>query len=637
MSFHAADILVQLRNVVQNVVGINGTKCRWEEKKSMLLKPGFAMRRSASEDRLSGIPVAKQGAMSSQRPKNQIAMNCMTPKTPKNVFNNQLLMAGSRSSRATTSSMESGRLSSIGAGMRSTRKERRPINTKEFQTDALKRVQDYFIMQVNCREILDNSMNVRPMSTKKFINMTEYLLLKINPDLPSLTNNNYVDEIIKNMKIFNYGGKLEKSWLITVNAQHSWQYVIALLVWLVDAVKLAESIAGDLNIFYPDSLEEDNSIHEEGEDGVDKDVEEIDNIQHDNFKLIVPHLAAAYPSFVEGDPDFEAKQEARADQLFHRIMQKMNLSEESNAALEVEVANLLKVWNDPEYIARVTEFKNKEAHLENLAADAEKLIDYIDKTKSYIMSRKQEIDAIQLEIEVLKKKRNDCKMQVACLKEECELLKKAQHDSDKEQKERMDLEQLIDFHEKGINELKKSVYSLDIKLLKTKKKIEEPLVPYNQLIAENVKDEPRLKLCTIGNIIQDGSRSSSLTDDIKNKLMRIRDDWQQQVHDLKSQLQEIQATKSRGEEHRDRLSERVENNQKQLEVLHQQIETFSEHKEKESAKDIKQKEDIKALIAAAEYAFQKTRELYSNFAKEAEKSVVAALQEVDDYFKDLSL
>ncbi|RZF40797.1 hypothetical protein LSTR_LSTR003307 [Laodelphax striatellus] len=516
-----------------------------KEKKSMLLKPGFAMRRSTSEDRLSGIPVAKQGAMSSQRPKNQIAMNCMTPKTPKNVFNNQLLMAGSRSSRATTSSMESGRLSSIGAGMRSTRKERRPINTKESQTDALKRVQDYFIMQVNCREILDNSMNVRPMSTKKFINMTEYLLLKINPDLPSLTNNNYVDEIIKNMKIFNYGGKLEKSWLITVNAQHSWQYVIALLVWLVDAVKLAESIAGDLNIFYPDSLEEDNSIHEDGEYGVDKDVEEIDNIQTDNFTLIVPHLAAAYPSFVEGDPDFEAKQDARADQLFHRIMQKMNLSEESNAALEVEVANLQKVWNDPEYIAKVTEFKNKVAHLENLDADAEKLIDYIDKIKSYIMSRKQEIDAIQLEIEVLKKKRNDCKMQVACLKEECELLKKAQHDSDKEQKERMDLEQLIDFHEKGIDELKKSVYSLDIKLLKTKKKIEEPLVPYNQLIAENVKDEPRLKLCTIGNIIQDESRSSSLTDDIKNKLMRIRDDWQQQMHDLKSQLQEIQATKSR--------------------------------------------------------------------------------------------
>ncbi|XP_039286231.1 kinetochore protein NDC80 homolog [Nilaparvata lugens] len=637
-----------------------------KEKKSMLLKPGFTMRRSTSEDRLSGIPLAKQGTLSVQRPKSQINLNCMTPKTPKNVGNNPL-MAGSRSSRAyRTSSMESNRLSSIGTGMRSTRKERRPINTKEFQTDALKRIQDYFLKQANCREILDNSMTIRPMSTKKFINMTEHLLQKINSELPPLTNNNYVDEIIKNMKIFNYGGKLEKSWLITVNAQHSWQYVVGLIVWLVDAVTLAESVAGDLNILYPDSLGEENSI-DEGEEGVDKEEEEVDNVLHDNWKLIVPQLATAYISYIEGDPEFEARQDARADQIFHRIMEKMNLSDESNAALEAEVVSLKSILN--EYIAKDSELKNKVAHLETLTADSEMLIDYIDKTKNYILSRKQEIESMQMEIEVLKKKRNDCKMQVACLKEECETLKHAQHESDKKQKQRMDLEESIVFHEKGIEELKKSIYSLDIQLLKTKRKIEEPLVPFNQMIAENVKDEPRLKLCSIGNIILDESRTSNLTDDIKNKLIRIRDEWQQQVHELKSQLQEIESTKSMREEHRDRLSERVENNQKQLEALHQQIKTITEHKEKESARykaeiaqlsqsiqqtlenmpvidedekaqkiemDIKQKEDIKALIKAAKYAFQKTREIYMNFANEAEKTVQEALQEVDDYIKEVS-
>ncbi|XP_034941288.1 kinetochore protein NDC80 homolog [Chelonus insularis] len=112
------------------------------------------------------------------------------------------------------------------------KKDTRPLNDKNFQTEMLMRI-DSFFENVNQQSLLNANGSLKPISLKIFVAVTDFLLKFLDFKL-SLNSNNYMEELPKIAKKLEYPGVVAKSWLKTANTMHSWPHVLGWLSWLVE-------------------------------------------------------------------------------------------------------------------------------------------------------------------------------------------------------------------------------------------------------------------------------------------------------------------------------------------------------------------------------------------------------------------
>lgn len=77
-------------------------------------------------------------------------------------------------------------------------------------------------------------MNVRPMSLKKFINITGYLLSFID-ERTIVNKDNYAEIMMKTAKDLQYGGKVDRSWLAvgTYNSDFATKFLLFFFINIV--------------------------------------------------------------------------------------------------------------------------------------------------------------------------------------------------------------------------------------------------------------------------------------------------------------------------------------------------------------------------------------------------------------------
>lgn len=105
----------------------------------------------------------------------------------------------------------------------------------------LNKIDNFF--RVNQRSMmLNNTGSLKPITLKMFTEVSNFLLklLKVLDIKQELTNTNYVEELPQCAKKLHYPGLINKSWLKTANAMHSWPCVLGWIGWLVEACQVQE-------------------------------------------------------------------------------------------------------------------------------------------------------------------------------------------------------------------------------------------------------------------------------------------------------------------------------------------------------------------------------------------------------------
>ncbi|XP_075222716.1 kinetochore protein NDC80 homolog [Lycorma delicatula] len=509
------------------VESANQDSTKKPEKKSLLLQPGFSQckKRTSSEDRLSSLRNPPQFPQSMSRSRSEMSLLAMTPCTPMIFRQRSVLPSGSiRPSRSEISSMDSNRFSSIG-GLKSTKKETRPVNDKQFQIEALMKVQDFFQKQPNCFQILDNSMNVRPMTLKKFINITGYLFSFIDEKI-ILTKDNYIDMIIKAAKQLMYGGKMDKSWLVVVNAPHAWCHTISFLVWLVDLVYIFEQGRDSDDLLYPQLICDEAQI----------------DVLEDNFRCIQPYLVDNYQFYLQQpNTDLEAEFDKRDDMLITNLLQKQDLLEKDFQGLLEDEEKMKATIDNAEYRAEEMKMQSQENDLQDLRKGHAELKEYIVKQKSCLEARMHEINQEKRNVKELLRKIKEKTAERDEFRKTVDEMKCNKTKKNESINRRKELQGILSYNEKCIAKLSESIYQLDINAAKNLKKMEVPLIDYHNLLAINTKNEPRLKSCVVENMC------SLLRPDVRESiaeadklLQSIRNDWIKIHNDQKTVLQQLE-------------------------------------------------------------------------------------------------
>lgn len=109
-------------------------------------------------------------------------------------------------------------------------KDSRALQEKPYQTEMVNVIEEFF-NKINQPQVLNNNGCLKPISLKSFVDATKTLLKLLGIPEP-LTINNYIEFLPIIAKKLRYPTVLNKSWLRTANAMHSFPSVLGWLSWL---------------------------------------------------------------------------------------------------------------------------------------------------------------------------------------------------------------------------------------------------------------------------------------------------------------------------------------------------------------------------------------------------------------------
>mmetsp|Transcript_8232 Transcript_8232/g.21052 ORF Transcript_8232/g.21052 Transcript_8232/m.21052 type:complete len:594 (+) Transcript_8232:52-1833(+) len=168
------------------------------------------------------------------------------------------------------------RSSVFGRGGGGTRADPRPVESKKYFHESIKRVIAYLTEHAYDRTI-SLKMLTTP-TTKDFQFVLEFLLRGIDSNYSlDQTKAKFEDEVIGVFKALGYPFEIRKQALYTVGSPHSWPALVATLTWLIDLLEYSEEV-----------------LARKEEDCFDADL---------TFKIFFEYLSKAYQTFLDGDDD----------------------------------------------------------------------------------------------------------------------------------------------------------------------------------------------------------------------------------------------------------------------------------------------------------------------------------------------
>lgn len=178
--------------------------------------------------------------------------------------------------RKSLASGDLSRRSSVFGRGGSVKSDPRPIDSKKYFHESIKRVIAYLTEHAYDRTI-SLKMLTTP-TTKDFQFVLEFLLRGVDPNYAMDSGKTkFEDEVIGVFKALGYPFEIRKQALYTVGSPHSWPALVATLTWLIDILEYDEEVQA-----------------RKEEDCFDADV---------TFKIFFDYLTKAYRKFLDGDDD----------------------------------------------------------------------------------------------------------------------------------------------------------------------------------------------------------------------------------------------------------------------------------------------------------------------------------------------
>ncbi|XP_014239674.1 kinetochore protein ndc80-like [Cimex lectularius] len=478
---------------------------------------------SARKERTSGIPVRASsydsinvarmpGSAVSSRSKSSTRMGEMTPQSERRqTFTD-------RPSRANTLSTNSSRMSSMG-GTKSKR-DNRPLQDKEWQMMAKEKI-EYFLSTVpeghNILMTLGVNGSIKPLSLRLFIELVNYLLQCLDSSI-SIDKQNYITELQFICKKMSYRGKVEKSWLISVNTPHSWMHALGLLHFLTTCVECINQ--NPINLLFPSNFE--------GEDVGD----------FWNFKEMIPYLLESYNLLLSNSPHYEKLQQQLDEKIIRihtedNILDKLKIVEAEMYAIEEkyeEIAMQKHTLYD-NVVQLEEEIPGIDVQIEHHKTNIETLKARNSQVKENIEYKEKRVEQLREELEM---KKNEKSVILKMVKEQrishtdIENLKRIQ--SAVQQEIEVDRKYILDYEELLFNE--------DLKVAKLKTELEDNIRNYNINLAKCLMVEPELDKAVLENVVNKLDLENFLS--VQNVLMHLKHKYSESYSITEAKVKETE-------------------------------------------------------------------------------------------------
>uniref|UniRef100_A0A023EXU7 Kinetochore protein NDC80 n=1 Tax=Triatoma infestans TaxID=30076 RepID=A0A023EXU7_TRIIF len=434
-------------------------------------------------EKVSGIPVRSRASSADRNV--SMSSTLVRSKSTSNirleVSHDRRLTGGvERPSRAGAISYgSSARCSSYG-GTKSKR-DNRPLQDKEWQITALRQVEDVIRSIPEGTELFKTS--IKPLTIKLFVDIVNLLLSRLDRSI-NITTANYKSEIPYLAKLMLYRGKIDKSWLISVNTIHAFPHALGFLHFLASCY-LCQTQVDPMSLMYPENFSSSSECNW-------------------NFKVILPYLSESSDLYFSDHPDYERKQlELDKHILDLHFKDKDHLNSQIKS-METDIVKLLEANHREKAVS-----ENLEKDVNYLEAELDKMMCEYEKKVEQNNAIKDEIRKIENDIINSEKKQetlNNCMKDKEKVIKDLQKAKEAQLVSFidiKKIREKCDsLQRDIDAEGKHIQQFENQFFQEDLAIMALQKELEANIKKYTQMLEEFV-DEISLENVKIPENIQD--------------------------------------------------------------------------------------------------------------------------------------
>ncbi|XP_020277845.1 kinetochore protein NDC80 homolog isoform X2 [Pseudomyrmex gracilis] len=442
------------RNLLRNEQRRTHTLKKGSNENSHIPRPRF---RSSSSDRAGSLGRKSYLKITGKTPLLHLPT---TPVTPARASRHNLLSLGlTASSSKNHVSMSRSPSAETGAsflGNKGPKKDRRTLIDKTYQAELLNKIDNYFCVN-ECSGMLNNG-SFKSVTLKMFVEVTSFLL-KFFDIKQELTLANYIEELPKCAKKLHYPGMINKSWLKTANTMHSYPHVLGWVGWLVEACQIKE-IA-----FEKYQLETLPFIGFE------------EQIQSSKIEFLT--FLDCYNAWTEENLNEE---EEILEKYFKDIMIQQGITEEdiaqAHAKVEDEISLLHMIEKESQEIDEETKQLQKELSL--LDAKEAKLMNDIKSKEDCMKKISFETNLLNTEYDTLNEQVRTGNLK----REELISIVKSQPMS-KAEKEVLvqkctELQNYVHEFDEHLNDYKKELYNLDIKLAFINNNLNKAILEYNK-------------------------------------------------------------------------------------------------------------------------------------------------------------
>lgn len=336
-------------------------------------------------------------------------------------------------------------------------KDVRPLHDKAFVQQCIRQLCEF--LSEKGFPVLMTAKSLQSPSTKEFLKIFEFIYCQLDPTFQMPTSK-VEEEVPRILKDLGYPFTLSKCSMYSVGARHTWPQVLGALIWLIDTVKIYNSME-EQDLLFSDFSEGNMEI----EDGVEYN------------KLFMDYTAETYSKFMQGADTFEAEDEAYLTKLkkIYNVDEALLASRDDKyRILSAELEQLEKESQTDRLMSKRTEKVKIQTDLQKLQSYRVNLEAFKASLESKASALSEEQDATGLQMETLKQEQ-------ARLQNLLQHQKFTPADIERINREKKELQQTISSLSKSLEEAEQHMWNEEIALAKAKETAEMKLAEYHKL------------------------------------------------------------------------------------------------------------------------------------------------------------
>ncbi|XP_015229765.1 PREDICTED: kinetochore protein NDC80 homolog [Cyprinodon variegatus] len=329
-------------------------------------------------------------------------------------------------------------------------KDSRPLHDKAFVQQCIRQLHEFLTEQ----GYPVAAKTLQSPSTKEFVKMFEFIYRLLDPtfEMPSVK----VEEVVPAMfKFLRYPFVLSKCSMYSVGAPHTWPQALGALMWLVDTVKINQSLAKQE--IYDDS--------EDIEDGAEYN------------KSFFDHVTETYYKFIHGKDEFKEEDEAFSTKLkqVYNVDEALQESlEERHEFLSKKVETLEKEAQKDRLMTMRMDKAKGEEDLQKLQSYRSNLVSFKANLENKYSELNEEVETAVSHLETLKHEKNE-------LQQLLQNQKYTPADVERINREKRELQQTITSLSKALEDAEINRWNEEINVAKVKETMDLKVAEYNKL------------------------------------------------------------------------------------------------------------------------------------------------------------
>ncbi|KAK6483392.1 kinetochore protein NDC80-like protein [Huso huso] len=336
-------------------------------------------------------------------------------------------------------------------------KDPRPLHDKSFVQQCIRQLCEYLGENGFPSPVTVKSL--QSPTSKEFLKIFSFIYSFLDPTFQMPTSK-IEEEIPRILKDLGYPFPISKSSMYSVGAPHTWPQILGGLIWLIDSVKLFDTMR-EQDLLFPDFS--DGGI--ETEDGIEFN------------KLFISYTSKSYDRFMQGADTFEEEDA----EFFPKLKDLYNVDE---AHLE-SLAEKYKILTDEverlEKESQQDRLMTKKSEKLKLQTDLQKYQSYRSNLESFKSNLEQKLSAVSEELDGAGLQIEALKQETGRLQHIFENQKFSQADIERINHERNELQQTITNLNKNLAEAEHHMWNEEIALAKSKEAVEAELAKYHTL------------------------------------------------------------------------------------------------------------------------------------------------------------